>query len=68
MKKRKTVALVTVGRVYKTMWPELVFQRIGNDWRFVATDGYAVVGEIYPTKELLLADMRRYAKETWNLE
>ena len=31
-------------------------------WQFMALDGFAPVGKIYPTKAELLADIDRYAK------
>jgi hypothetical protein len=61
------VKLIGELRLHKTMWPELRFGKIGNDWRFFTLDE-KTVGEYYPSKALLLADMRRYATEVWGLE
>jgi len=49
---------------HKTYWPELFYTKIEPGcWRFLSEGG--VVGPIYPTKELLLADMVRYGAESW---
>lgn len=54
-------------KMSKTLWPELEFSRVDRTcWSFF-NEGHRV-GPLYPTKTLLLADMRRYAKESWGLE
>jgi hypothetical protein len=60
------VRMYQQGKSYQTMWPELQYEKVGDVWRFT-NEGH-VVGPQYPTKTLLLADMRRYAKEAWSLE
>lgn len=62
-------------RVYQTKWPELQFAHITgynvtlkrneSFWQFLNENRQ--VGLHYPTRETLIADMARYAKESWNL-
>ena len=54
--------------VYKTRFPELGFTKTVKDWRFVDTSTGSVVGKQYHSKLELLADLTRYAKESWGLE
>ena len=56
------------GPIRKTMWPELGYQNQGGVWRFIDTTDNGPVGPQYPSQTVLLADMRRYAKEFGNLE
>ena len=52
-----------------TRFPELKFAQIDNgEWSFFATDTESRVGPIYKTKAELLADLTRYAKESWGIE
>ena len=53
---------------YKTMVKDVYFGKQGNSWRFFNRDEDGtdhVVGNIYPNKDCLLADMYRYLKENW---
>ena len=51
---------------YKTMWKDLEFTKIEEGcWMFL-NEGHQV-GPQYPTRELLIRDMPRYAKESWGL-
>ncbi len=67
-------------KLHQTKWSELQYGKVEgyqvcysisgkprkvSDWRFFNEDH--VVGGIYPTKEALLADMERYARESWGL-
>ncbi|NCQ52012.1 hypothetical protein GW796_08980 [archaeon] len=65
-------------KLYKTKWNELQYGNIKgihvqllkkskkcSDWRFFNEGN--VVGPVYPSKAILLADMNRYALESWGL-
>ena len=54
----------------KTRFPELVYGKLAsaNEWSFFATDTYSRVGPIYASKAELLADLTRYAKDSWGIE
>lgn len=52
-----------------TRFPELKFAKIdGKTWSFFASDTESRVGPLYQTKAELLADLTRYAKESWGIE
>jgi hypothetical protein len=52
-----------------TRFEGLGFAHIGRHWRFVALDGTpATVGPLYRSKDELLSDLPRYAREAWGLE
>lgn len=57
-------------KFHATMLPNIVYAKDGRSWRFFDKDanGYSAVGPIYPTKELLIADMRRYLETSWGFE
>ena len=55
-----------------TRFPELAYYNpIRGIWRFVDRENNREVGggeEVYRTKAELLADLTRYAKDSWGLE
>jgi hypothetical protein len=56
-----------MSKVYQTMWSELQFTKIEPGcWMFL-NEGHQV-GRQYPTREMLIMDMARYAKDSWGLE
>ena len=48
-------------KVYRTRFSELGYSLIGDDWRFVTTEGHRPVGPYYYAEKELLADLDRYA-------
>ena len=53
-------------KLHAILTPEMMFGHFKDHWRFVNLDQDGSthnVGPLYPTKELLLADMRRYLTE-----
>ena len=66
------MAVELVGKynpIHKTLWPELGFTKhLPGIWRFVDMETGSSVGPYYPSKQLLLADMRDYAKRNYGLE
>lgn len=57
--------------VHRTRFPELGYVKIDNAcWQFIdlnQPDRMAQVGPHYKTKVELLADLERYARESWGL-
>lgn len=54
---------------HHTRFAELKYAQISRqEWSFFATDTESRVGPIYRTKAELLADLTRYAKESWGVE
>lgn len=53
---------------YKTRFPELSFINYCGIWRFIDAETKAVVGPCYSTKSELLADLPRYARESWGID
>lgn len=55
---------------HKTRFPELLFANLGEQhgWSFFASDTQSRVGPIYRSKAELLADLTRYARESWGLD
>lgn len=53
-----------------TRFPPLGLDRIGREWSFFDTsDGQEHrVGPIYKTKMEALADLHRYARESWGMD
>lgn len=62
-------------KTYQTKWSELQFthikaynvthKRMESFWTFL-NEGHRV-GKAYPTREMLIADMPRYAADAWGL-
>jgi hypothetical protein len=62
---KKTAAATTPS---PTRFAELGYRRdFENCWRFVCIETDASVGPQYRTKAELLADLGRYASESWGL-
>ena len=54
---------------YKTRFDAIEYGRIsGTEWSFFATETGSRVGPIYRTKAELLADLHRYARDSWGVE
>ena len=53
-------------RVNSTRFPSLGFAQVKRGlWRFVDKSTGCTVGQYYARKDELLADMERYARESW---
>ena len=78
--KNKTINRDFEMKFRKTMWKELQYANVkatcvGEFGRMTHKESFwsffnegKRVGPIYKTKDLLLSDMKRYAKENWGLE
>lgn len=57
--------------VRETRYPELGFTKIEDGsrviWRVVCRETGAEVGPLYASRSELLADLERYARESWGL-
>ncbi|GAG23295.1 unnamed protein product [marine sediment metagenome] len=66
--KQTRIKFYKLGPIRRTLWGVLGYQKHGDIWRFVETETNSVVGPQYPSEKVLLSDMRKYAKDRYNLE
>jgi hypothetical protein len=59
-----------IGKMHSTYIDIVKYGKVGKDWRFfdVSSGEAHAVGYCYTTRELLIADMRRYLSEFWGLD
>lgn len=63
------MTIAIYDRKYRTRFSELVYARLDRQhWSFFTTDTDSRVGPLYASKAELLADLARYARESWGLE